>query len=558
MNPLIITEKPELPSPWHHLKIQGMKIAPLSLKETKARLEGPPLKDLDPKRIHEEINGNLNLLAHYILLNKSKSANMPNPRGKKLSQALVGNLGIIHQKIIYILSLYPGVMDISDWAEALDQTGIPPAAEPKKVLSELCAMGLLKNPRAVRPQYEGLERGCELTDKEKDNIRQTLMELWDSFPQKEDGRIVDRLLLSFRYDPPPRNLIEHFFEEVFRRLEAGKSQDVEGNLEGFDNLYGIEENPLSQTISKTLWLRLFLMRGDREMARVRFLAFKEIPENPLTLPEALYNLEAGRYYHATGEYRKALIDTKSALLYFQHYANSSLIEADANFHIGLVMAGMRRFEEGIVYFEIAQEILREDPNPHKLTKTIACEGLCYFLLGNYSKALRLARKAEEKASACMRRDWELFTLLLQGRITFEIGNYNEAEKLFSQGLNHCEIHFEAERKQVFYAWVVRSQIYQAKTSQALAVLKTLRPTCEVLFFTAETLFFMGQRRRALEALNLALKNSEGRIEEFSPGEHLSWKNGFSNLEDRAIRGSDGNGVLVHCVRGLPWVSSGYG
>jgi hypothetical protein len=37
-------------------------------------------------------------------------------------------------------------------------------------------------------------------------------------------------------------------------------------------------------------------------------------------------------------------------------------------------------------------------------------------------------------------------------------------------------------------------------------------------------------------------------EEFAPGEYLTWQSGFSDLEDRAIKGSDGKGVLAHCIR----------
>ncbi len=393
--PLIITEEPELPEPWRAFPCQRMRISPLSPGEIRDRLEDAYLKDISPEIVRDKTQGELFLLHHYILLERAESLNLKNLKGEKLSQALAGSLGTSHQKVIYALSLYPGLMDESSWVEGLDRSGLL-AEEPGTVLDELFALDLVVDAGAVRLYREGLEEGCELSEGEKRALRSSLLELWSSKSEEEDSLSVARLLLAFGSDPLPQNLIRLFFDKICRILEAGRGKIVEGYLERFENLGGGGESPLSQAVLKTLYLRSALMQGDREMARVRFLAFKEIVENPLTLPEALYNLEAGRYHYSCGEYRKALEDAKKALLYIQSYEESPLLEADANCQIGLIMMGMRRLDEGVMYFGLAQDVLRGAENPHESIKTIAYEGLCHFLLGNHAKALRLHREPRDR------------------------------------------------------------------------------------------------------------------------------------------------------------------
>ena len=304
---------------------------------------------------------------------------------------------------------------------------------------------------------------------------------------------------------------------------------------------------LSDTVVHTLGLRSALIQGDQELARIRFLALTDISESPLSLEEALNNLEAARYLYASGEYRSALDAAKKALLFLQNEDNR-LLNADANCQIGLIMIGMERLDEAAMYFGLGREQLSPEENPHNYIKAMVLEGLCQFITGNLSQVRRSMEDSRRMAAAFGRREWELYSVFLIGRNDFELGRYEAAEEKFVEGLLMSRLYFDENKSKVFYSWIARCRIYAGFPTKGLSVLGGLKPDNEVLFITAEALYFMGRMEKALDALQLAMEEELSAPTLFCPGEYISWHSGFSSVEDRALRTREGTGVLFHLTR----------
>lgn len=545
--PVVVSEEPVLPEEWNFLNVKKMRVSPLSLIEIDRRIEAAGLEGFKAEVVKEQTRGELVPLNHLILLEQYQTVDTRQLSAEDISRALVGSLGSVHQKVVYALSLFPGLLSRGEWEAVLSlvfssQDGL------ETVLDELLSVRLVEEKDGLALHPPGVEEGCELTGGEKEDIRQKVMAGMTGLEDRDNGLTALGLLRYFSLADPTEPLLVKFLSALTGLLNQGRLGLAGQCLEQFENYAAGSTDPFVRSILHTQYLRYALSRGDREMSRVRFLSFQEFTESPLTFPEALYNLETGRYHYACGEFRPALEETKKALLFMQGRGDYLLFEANANYLMGLIMMGLRRLNEGALYFNLTQEIIKPRSLYNEQIKTLCYEGLSFFLLGNHSKALRLSREAQEKAARWGRRNWELYATLLEGRIHFDLGEYGEAEKLFLSARNGCDIHGTSGQKHIFTAWMARSLCYQKRYDAALSVLGQLQPTGEVLYFTAEVLFFLKRPERALEALNLAMESRDCLTEEFAPGEYLTWRSGFSDLEDRAIRGSDGKGVLSHCIR----------
>ncbi|MBI9104643.1 MAG: hypothetical protein JEY99_19670 [Spirochaetales bacterium] len=545
--PVIISETKNLPGTLSSFSCQRIRVTPLSLMEVEERLSKAGLEGGNTYDIREKTEGHVLFLSHYIILNQ-KSEEVPEGiSGKDISIQLLRQLDLRLQATLYAICLFPGMTDADHWARILEENRIVHHGA-KSVLKELENFGYLSEDQWLRPVIPNVEEGVSLSPADKVEIEMKIARTGSSIWSEQKMFSVYSFLQGLKSRDAVVNFSRYFFDYTSQLLEQGQTGKGEALIEVFENLKAGEVNDsLNDTVIHTLGLRSALMQGDQEVARIRFLALTDIAESPLTLAEALNNLEAARYLYASGEYREALDAAKKALLFMQDEDNR-LLNSDANCQIGLIMIGMERLDEAAMYFTLGREQLNPEENPHNYIKAMVMEGLCQFIIGNLSQVRRILEDSRKMAAAFGRREWELYSIFLLGRNDFELGRYKLAEERFINGLLLCRLYFDAEKQKVFYTWIARCRIYAGQRSSALNILGGLKPDTEVFFITSEALFFMGRRERALDALQLAMDWEFANPTLFNPGEYISWRSGFSSVEDRALRTREGTGVLFHLIR----------
>ncbi len=545
--PIFITRTSSLPVPVSDFPGQRIRVTPLSLVEVEERLSQVDLDDYSTYEVREKTEGHVLYLSHYIML-RIKNITVPEEvTGRWISILLLKQLDLRLQKALYAVSLFPGLTDMEHWALILEENKII-HQDGISLLEELKDFGFLSEDQWLRPVITNTEEGVSLTAQDKEEIQISIAKTGSSIWRDQQVFSVYSFLQGLQSREAVVDFGRYFFDYTSQLLEQGQTERGEILLDVFQNLSSEDrKDTLSDMVIHTLGLRSALMQADQETARIRFLALSDLSENPLTLEEALNNLEAARYFYASCEYRQGLDAAKRALLFLQN-GDNRLLKADANCQIGLIMLGMERMDEAAMYFALGREQLDFHQNPHNYIKTMVLEGLCQFLIGNLSQVRRLMTNARERAAAFGRREWELYSIFLLGRNDFELGRYEIAESTFIEGLLLCELYFDQKRKKIFYSWIARCQIYSNRYNNALNLLGSLKPDNEVLFFTSEALFFLGRYDRALDAINLAVDDNYSHGIIFSPGENISWKSGFSSVEDRSMRTREGTGVLYHMIR----------
>ena len=546
--PVVISSGNELPGEFGDIPCQRIRVTPLSLMEVEERLITGKLEGEDTSEVKEKTEGHVIYLSHFIIL-KQKGIDIPaQTKGVQISYLLLKQLELRLQSVLYAICIFPGLTDAETWAKIIEDNEII-HQNGMNAIKELKNFGFLSDDRWLRPVVPDIELAVSLSPEDKKDIEQKIARTGSSIWHEKKIFSVYSFLLGLKTRQAAVNFSRYFFDYTSKLLEQGQTVKGEALLQVFENIAGGEDNrdTLSNTVIHTLGLRSALMRGDRESARIRFLELTDISDSPLSLQEALNNLEAGRYLYAAGEYRQALDAVKKSLIFLQNEDNR-LLTADANCQIGLIMLGMERLDEAAVYFGLGREQLNPEEHPHNYIKTIILEGLCQFIVGNLSQVSRLMIKAQDMAASFGRRELELYSIFILGRNEYEMGRYEAAEEVFIKGLLQSRLYFDFEKQKVFYSWIARCRIYEGNSQAALKILGKLKPDREVLFITAEALFFMGRREKALDALQFALEEDSKTVSNFCPGEYISWQTGFSSVEDRALRNPEGAGVLSHLIR----------
>ena len=526
---------------------QRIRVTPLSLMEVEERLVKGGVDRGDSSTVREKTGGHVLFLSHYIILRQKRIRVPGGKSGKDISMLLLQQLDFRLQSALYAISLFPGMTDGEHWVGILEENKILHTGG-RQCIRDLKNFGFLGEDIYLRPALSNIQESVSLSPEDKREIERKITKGGSRIWKEQKAFSIYSFLQGIKARDAVRDFIRYFFDYTSQLLEQGQTQKGEALIQVFEDLKtGDSRDPLGEVIVHTLGLRSALMQGDQEMARIRFLALTDITESPLSLEEALNNLEAARYLYAAGETRDALDAAKKALLFLQNEENR-LLKSDANCQIGLIMMAMARLDESAMYFNLGREQLNPKENPHNYIKTMVLEGLCQFIIGNLSEVRRLMDLSEQMASAFGRRELELYSIFLYGRNEFELGRYKTAEEKFVTGLLLCRIYFDDKKRKVFYSWIARCRVYSGNPSGALIILERLNPDNEVLFITAEALYFIGRREKALDALQLALNEELHTTAAFYPGEYISWKSGFSSVEDRALRTREGTGVLHHQIR----------
>ncbi|GHU84329.1 hypothetical protein FACS189473_1350 [Spirochaetia bacterium] len=190
----------------------------------------------------------------------------------------------------------------------------------------------------------------------------------------------------------------------------------------------------------------------------------------------------------------------------------------------LVNISKQRMGDAIDYFSFAIENAERAGYPDELAVTAYYAAGTHYLFGNISRAERLARQADEAASAIGRIEWSDRSRFLLGRLRFETGRYKDAQDIFISLMNQAVPGASAEREAALAAWIYRSDVFLQVSHPKLPK----QMNYDARLFEIEAAYLSGDYRRTVSlADSLYAALPDGR---FLFIEQPDWWSGFAQCE----------------------------
>lgn len=250
--------------------------------------------------------------------------------------------------------------------------------------------------------------------------------------------------------------------------------------------------------------------------------------------KALLTYAEGEYLwrsRASGD--AALSKVKSSLLQVQELQFPEL-ESRAMILLGKVMLTSGKLTDAAEYFRQGRQKTFATDLASVACESTALTAVTYFLTGDYSLAASHAQASEQKASSTGRRRWQRYAMMLRGRIEFELGRYNQAQKIFEQLLAFEQLYFNEERHNFFKPWLARAMMYQGYVDKAGFILESIPETAESLFFQAECELLNRDLDAAYSFVRKALEQLRDEPQEIIPIYQLPL-NGFEPYENLGLK-----------------------
>jgi tetratricopeptide (TPR) repeat protein len=220
--------------------------------------------------------------------------------------------------------------------------------------------------------------------------------------------------------------------------------------------------------------------------------------------------------------------------------------------LGEIELAKERISEAVDYFGFAAESAERSHDSFEAMLSDVNAAATQFLLGNYSKAERHAIAAGKRASESYLEQWEHWAKFMVARVRFETGRYKDAEELFDSLRLAADYDGRADYRAILDAWTNRTRVY-VSGPQALLIrtAPNVGDTEDGLLFKAESALLCGDHERARAFADAYLSLSA--VEHSHNPECVSWRSGFSLVEDRVIGNSGEEPVgrkLARVIRGL--------
>ncbi|MDR2551986.1 MAG: tetratricopeptide repeat protein [Treponema sp.] len=230
---------------------------------------------------------------------------------------------------------------------------------------------------------------------------------------------------------------------------------------------------------------------------------------------------AAAYYLGICDNAAAADAVKEAMLLIQNETGGRDL-AQVYRLFSLVEFASHQLSDAIDYFAFAVENAEKSENYAELGISAYYAAAAHFILGNLSKARRLAGQARTAAIASVLPGWADRSRFLEGRICFETGRYQEALDLFKELQNSPAGPETEDFRQTLAAWVYRSGVYLHKTG--VGHLGGL----DAELFELEAAYLAGSYKKALELTRTLEKREWG--ERFIFIEQPDWRSGFCQCE----------------------------
>lgn len=217
----------------------------------------------------------------------------------------------------------------------------------------------------------------------------------------------------------------------------------------------------------------------------------------------------------------------------------------------LVNLFRQRIDDALEYISFALDEAERTEQNEELVLTCFFASSINFAYGNLSKAERLAKRAEETATALGQTEWGTMAKFFRGRLCFETGRYSDALEIFeSLDLSGAgESHSSGTMVQTIRAWAYRTRNFLGRPN-APEVVDSLTGV-DASIFRIEAAFLSGDyERSAALASDFQSATHEGPDNDFLFTEQPDWKSGYSQCEAMYQPGKDPAGRLVWVYRAM--------
>ncbi|MDR1250975.1 MAG: hypothetical protein LBK62_02295 [Treponema sp.] len=264
-----------------------------------------------------------------------------------------------------------------------------------------------------------------------------------------------------------------------------------------------------------------LLAGNVEVIRA---AFKELPPDcaafPVLRAQALANLSA--YHLGRRDNASALETIKEAILLSQD--NNKLCLAQSHRLFALVSLSKQQTSEAIDYLSFAIDNAEKSGNYHEIGVSAYYAAAAQFLFGNVSWAIRLTRNAHKQALTAGCPEWADCSRFLEGRLAFEMGDYQKVLDIFEDLRREPQGAASAEKEGLLAAWAYRARVYLRKPLSP----KPAGGGHDADLFEVEAAYLAGNYQKTVELAG-AIRKPQSE-ENYVYTEQPDWHSGFAQCE----------------------------
>jgi tetratricopeptide (TPR) repeat protein len=306
-------------------------------------------------------------------------------------------------------------------------------------------------------------------------------------------------------------------EAVYGDVINGTYMRIERAVEdgGFDAVTADASAPLLFIFRTQKALNYGSAEDIRSVFVEGFPSGTEIPDfrAHITANQAAYNIGICDTEAAAGLVKEAMVIAQQE--------NSTRFLGHIYCLFSLVSFSNRQIPDAIDYFAFAVDEAEKSGNISDLAVIKFYSAQAHFILGNISKAERLAVQAEEAAVVSGQSDWADRCWFLRGRLRFEIGCYQESLDIFRALETEYYGKGSSEFRVTVAAWIYRANIYLRNTAVSH------EGGTDAKLFELEGAFLSGDYRKTLE-----LADSAGALprDRFLFIEQPDWRSGFAQCE----------------------------
>ncbi len=432
-------------------------------------------------------------------------------------------------EILYVIVISDGILDRHCLGEYLSQSGRKPQSQ-QLAFKQLYQMGFLLSQESGQPSLEGLDAILKpILGQKADELDQEfflyIVKLAGKGVLQESVELYQRACVTLKkvdVRALARTLSGEYAQDNCAALTVARES-------GF--FKGIQALELQDRLCLDRWAAFLATFGSAAELESIVEALNSMPSDDECALLGQKNISRFYLEYEHGRSREALNWAKKALLSYQR-SQDGLGEAQANRALGLCFLRSEQIYDAMDYFSNAYSIAEGISNDFEELLNSYYEALAYFLHGNYSRASRLAQRAQELASRCFRSDWEIQSLFFLARIEFELGRFENALARICQALavdRLCQIPGCRQRLEIWQARIL-NKLYEHGHAQAL--LDKYPSDREAMAFLAETYIETDEPEKALKLIAAAIDGYRPRKAHYP--EKPLFGSGYELIEDRAI------------------------
>lgn len=259
-------------------------------------------------------------------------------------------------------------------------------------------------------------------------------------------------------------------------------------------------------------------------------------------------LERARHLYETGQLDEAASLAKEVLHVFQ---KEKILTGEyrALTLIALLSLARNSGDDAVVYLEYSLENAELMHDPYSILATRLDMAMVYFVIGNLHFAFCTLEMAQSLVEDNFVKDREVLVLFMRGRISFELGDYRNAELYFQTAASLASIHQIPESVALSRVWYARSLVHQNRFASAENILaECCGSVPDAWVFLVESSLVSGRAIQGIKFPETLPEDAESSGKwSLAP---VSWESGFSVAEDRAFGRSGDSRIAARMYQAM--------